>query len=166
MATANNQELQKLREMVKDINFCMLTTLDERGEPHSRPMSTNKEIEFDGDLWFFTYASSHKALEVTREPKVNASFANPDDQRWVSMTGRAEIIRDRAKMKELWQPQLKAWFPKGLDEPDIALLKVNVERAEYWDNPSSVISHAISLASSLITGEPANPGENKKVELG
>ena len=161
----SNLDVAKLRDMVKDIEFCMLTTIDEQGNPHSRPMSTNKQIEFDGDLWFFVYGNSHKAIEVSRQPKVNCSFADPSNQSWVSMTGEARIVRDRAKMEQLWQPQLKAWFPKGLDEPDIALLKVDVERAEYWDNPSSTIAHAYSLASTLVTGKAANPGDNREVNL-
>lgn len=161
----SNPEIAKLRDMVKDIEFCMLTTIDEQGNPHSRPMSTNKQIEFDGDLWFFVYGNSHKAIEVSREPKVNCSFADPANQSWVSMTGRASIVRDRAKMEQLWQPQLKAWFPKGTDEPDIALLKVDVEHAEYWDNPSSTIAHAYSLASTFVTGKPVNPGDNREVNL-
>lgn len=158
-------DVAHLREMVKQIDFCMLTTLDEQGWPHSRPMSTNSQVEFDGDLWFFIYGSSHKAAEIGREPKVNASFADPANQNWVSMTGTAEIVRDRKKIAELWQPQLKAWFPKGIDEPDLALLKVNVEKAEYWDSPSSTIAHVYALASSALTGQPANLGENKKIDM-
>jgi len=160
------EELRRLREMVRDIDICMLTTIDERGDLHSRPMSTNGEVEFDGDLWFFTYAGSHMVNEVGHTPKVNASFSDPGGQRYVSMTGRGEVVRDRGKMEELWRPQLRAWFPKGLDEPDIALLKDRVERAEYWDSSQSVIAHAVSLASSLVRGEPAQPGENKVLELG
>lgn len=159
------EKLRKLREMVKAIDICMLTTFDERGDPHSRPMSNNREIEFDGDLWFFTYGSSHKVDEVGRTPKVNASFADVDGQRYASLTGRAEVVRDRAKIEELWQPQLKAWFPDGVETPDIALLKVSVERAEYWDGSQSMVAHAFSLASSLVTGEPAQLGENEKLDL-
>lgn len=157
--------INKLREMVKDIDFCMLTTIDESGDLHSRPMSTNGEIDFDGDLWFFTYASSHKMAEINRVSKVNASFSAPDKQRYVSMSGHAQIVRDRQKIEEMWKPELKAWFPKGTDEPDIALLKINVEKAEYWDNPSSMVSHAIGFISSVVTGRPANPGVNKQVNL-
>ena len=68
-------------------------------------------------------------------------------------------MRDRAKIEELWQPHLKAWFPDGVDTPDIALLKVSVEKAEYWDSSQSMVVHAVSLVSSLVTGEPAQPGE-------
>ena len=157
--------VRKLREIVKAVDICMLTTVDERGDLHSRPMSNNREIEFDADLWFFTYVSSHKVDEVGRVPKVCASFADVDAQQYASLTGRAEVVRDRAKIEELWQPQLKAWFPEGVETPDIALLKVTVERAEYWDGSQSIVAHAVSLVSALVTGRPAKPGENEKLEL-
>lgn len=158
-------KLRKLREIVKAVDICMLTTVDERGELHSRPMSNNREIEFDGDLWFFTYGSSHKVDEVGRVPKVNASFADVDAQQYASLTGRAEVVRDRAKIEELWQPPLRAWFPEGVDTPDIALLKVSVERAEYWDGSQSLVAHAVGLVTSLVKGEPAQLGENEKLNL-
>lgn len=159
------EKLAKLREMVKAIDICMLTTVDTDGGLHSRPMSNNREIEFDGDLWFFTYGASHKVDEVGRVPKVNASFADTDGQRYASLSGRAEIVRDRAKIEELWRPHLKAWFPEGVDTPDIALLKVSVDRAEYWDGSQSMVAHAFSLVSSLLTGRPAELGENEKLNL-
>ena len=158
-------DLQKLRELVKDIDFCMLTTVDEAGDLHSRPMSSNGEIDTDGDIWFFTNASSHKVNEVERSPKVNVSFADPDNQRYVSITGVAELIRDRAKIDELWRPEFKIWFPKGKDDPEIALLKVSLEKAEYWDSPSSTIGYALSFVSSIVTGKQPDMGENKKLEL-
>ena len=164
-AATKDEKLAKLREIVKAVDICMLTTVDERGGLHSRPMSNNRDVEFDGDLWFFTYGSSHKADEVNRESKVNASFADIDNQLYASLSGRAEVVRDRAKIEELWQPHLKAWFPEGADTPDIALLKVTAERAEYWDGSQSIVAHAVGLVSSLLTGEPAQAGENEKLEL-
>ena len=164
-ATTREDKLRKLREIVKAVDICMLTTLDEGGWLHSRPMSNNREVEFDGDLWFFTYGSSHKVDEVGRVPSVNASFADVDGQRYVSVSGLAEVVRDRAKIEELWRPHLKAWFPEGVDTPDIALLKLTAERAEYWDGSQSFVAHAVSLVSSLVTGEPAQLGENEKIEL-
>jgi general stress protein 26 len=160
-----DEKLAKLREIVKDVDICMLTTVDERGELRSRPMSNNREVEFDGDLWFFTYGSSHKVDEVGRVPKVNASFADVGKQQYASLTGRAEVVRDRAKIEELWQPHMRAWFPEGVETPDIALLKVVVERAEYWDGSQSILTHAWSFVSSLFTGEQAEFGENEKLEL-
>jgi general stress protein 26 len=163
---SNSENLKIIREMIKDIDYAMLTTIDSEGKLHSRPMATNKEVEFDGDIWFFTYASSLKVDEINRHHEVNVSYAAPNKQSYVSLTGVAELVRDRNKLEELWQPQLKAWFPKELDEPDIALLKVNVEKAEYWDSPSSIVANAISLAKAVTTGKPAsNIGEHEKVNL-
>lgn len=159
------EDLQKLREMVKDIDFCMLTTIDESGSLHSRPMSVNGDIDPDGDMWFFTAASSHKVAEVNSSPKVNVSFAEPKSQRYVSISGTAELIRDRQKIEELWKPEFKMWFPKGTEDPDIALLKVNLEKAEYWDSPSSTIAYALKFASAVVTGKQPDFGENKKIRL-
>jgi general stress protein 26 len=164
-AVTQGDKLAKLREIVKAVDICMLTTVDERGVLHSRPMSNNREVEFGGDLWFFTYGSSHKVDEIDRTPKVNASFADVGGQLYASLSGTAELVRDRGKVAELWKPHLKAWFPEGVDTPDIALLKVTVERAEYWDGSQSFVAHAVSLVSSLLRGEPAQPGENEKLEL-
>jgi len=162
---STSDDLAKLREMVKDIDFCMLTTVDEAGYLHSRPMSVNGEIDPDGDLWFFTYGSSHKVEEIGGTPHVNASFAKPEDYRFVSISGTATLVRDRAKIKELWKPEFKLWFPDGIDTPDIALLKVNVEKAEYWDSPSSKIVQAFSFVKALVTGKEMEGGENKKLQL-
>ena len=161
----HQEKLARLREIVKAVDICMLTTVDERGNLHSRPMSNNRQVEFDGDLWFFTYGSSHKVDEVGRIPQVNASFADIESHQYVSLTGTAEVVSDPAKIRELWQPALRAWFPDGVDTPDIALLKVSVQRGEYWDGSQSFLAHAVSLLSSVVSGTPANLGENEKIDL-
>lgn len=158
-------DFQKLREMIKDIDFCMLTTVDENNDLHSRPMSLNSEVDQEGNLWFFTFGNSHKVSEVQRTPKCNVSFANPDDHRYVSITGTAELVRDKEKIKELWKPELKAWFPEGTEEPDIALLRVGIERAEYWDSPGGTVARVFSFVSALVTGKSAEWGENRKIEM-
>lgn len=167
MTTTTNHDAQltKLRELVKDIDFCMLTTIAEDGSLHGRPMSANGEIEPNGDLWFFTYTDSAKVTEVDRTEQVNVSFSAPDKQRYVSMSGTAQLVQDRAKMQELWKPELKAWFPQELDEPEIALLKVTVETAEYWDAPASWVAKTIGFVKAVTTGKKANSGENEKLNL-
>ncbi|HJS24261.1 MAG TPA: pyridoxamine 5'-phosphate oxidase family protein [Pyrinomonadaceae bacterium] len=164
-AHARDNDLQKLREMIKDIDFCMLTTVDEDGDLHSRPMSVNGDVDPDGDLWFFTGKSSHKVSEIAKSPKVNVSFADPDNQHYVSVSGTAQLVRDRHKIEELWKPEFKMWFPEGKDDPEIALLRVNLEKAEYWDSPSSTVGYALNFLSSLVTGKEADGGKNKKLEF-
>lgn len=159
----NKTSVEKLKEMLEGIDFCMLTTID-GGQLRSRPMST-QQFEFDGDLWFFTRDNTHKADEVAKDPRVNVAYSKPDDNRYVSVSGTAEIVKDRAKMEELWSPILKAWFPDGLEDPHICLLKVGVEQAEYWDAPSSTIVQLFGMAKALATGTEMSYGENKKINL-
>jgi len=158
-------DLQKLRDLVKEIDFCMMTTIDERGDLHSRPMSSNGQIDPDGIIWFFTGAFSHKVSEIANESRVNLSFADPSNQSYVSVSGKARLVRDRQKIDELWKPQFQMWFPEGKDDPNIALLRVKVEKAEYWDSPSSTVAYAFNLVSAIVTGEEPDLGENKKVEF-
>lgn len=165
MSNGRDADFQKLREMIKDIDFCMLTTLDENSDLHSRPMSLNSEVDQEGNLWFFTSSNSHKVSELTRTPKCNVSFADPEDNRFVSITGKAELIKERQKIEELWKPELKAWFPDGTDQADLALLRVGIEKAEYWDSPSSTVAQVVSFVSALVKGESADWGENKKLDL-
>jgi general stress protein 26 len=162
---SHETDLQKLRDLVKEIDFCMLTTIDENGDLHSRPMSSNGDIDENGDLWFFTGVSSLKVSEISNAPKVNVSFADPKNQHYISITGVAELVRDRKKIEELWKPEFKMWFPKGKDDPEIALLKIHLEKAEYWDSPSSTIGFALSFVSGLVTGKQPDFGENKKLDL-
>ena len=136
---------EKIREMVKDIDFCMLTTIDERGDLHSRPMSSNGDIDANGDLWFFTGASSHKVSEINDAPRVNVSFADPQNQNYVSVTGRARLVRDRKKIDELWRETFKLWFPKGKDDPEVALLRIRLEK----QNTGIVLRAQLHLCSIL-----------------
>lgn len=161
----NNGDFDKVKKMLKDIDFCMLTTIDGEGDLHSRPMSLNGDIDDQGNLWFFTSSTSLKAHEIAQHPKVNASFANTDSNQYVSISGVGELVQDREKIKELWKPILKAWFPDGPDQSDLALLKVNIEKAEYWDSPSSTIAQVFSFVSAIVTGKQAEFGENKKLNL-
>ncbi|MGV3615421.1 MAG: pyridoxamine 5'-phosphate oxidase family protein [Fimbriimonas sp.] len=157
-------DVQKLGEMIKGIRIAMLTTVDDDGTLRSRPMGT-QDVDFDGDLWFFTQEHSPKVDEVEREHQVNVAYADTDKNRYVSVSGRAVVVTDRAKIEQLWDPILKAWFPKGLDDPELALLKVSVEKAEYWDGPSSKVVQLVGFVKATLTGKPYDPGTNEKLDL-
>lgn len=166
MATSaqNSDDIKKLWGMIKDIRFTMMTTIDDDGTLRSRPMVA-QQSEFDGDLWFFTGADTHKVDEVNQHHEVNLSYADPDDQNYVSISGTAQLVRDRKKIEELWSEPLATWFPKGKDDPNIALLRVHVTKAEYWDSPSSAMVHAYGYVKAKLTGEPPHPGDNKKINM-
>lgn len=156
--------IKKISELIKDIKFAMLTTVDETGSLRSRPMAV-QNTEFDGELWFFTKATAPKVDEVEHEHHVNVSFSHPEDQSYVSISGQAKLVRDAKKNHDLWTPAMKAWFPDGPDDPEVALLQVTAEKAEYWDTPHSVVVHAVGFVKATLTGKPYHPGENEKVDL-
>ena len=163
MANQRAEAIEKLKGFLEGIDFTMLTTIS-NGKLHSRPMST-QEMDENGDLWFFTQDDSRKIEEVQADNRINAAYSNPDGNTFVSVFGTAEVVKDRAKIEELWSPIYKAWFPEGLDDPHICLLRVRVEDAEYWDAPNSKIVQIAGFVKALVTGQEADYGENKTIHL-
>ena len=154
-----------LKEMIEDIKIGMFTTADDDGTLRSRPLQT-VGVEDDGTLWFFTSQSSPKVDEASADAgRVNVSYGNPAKHDYVSVSGRVSLVRDRAKMEAMYTPWVKVFFPKGLDDPDLALLRVQVEKAEYWDSPGSSVGRLYALAKGLATGKTDALGDNQKVNL-
>ena len=156
--------IQKVGELIKDIKMAMLTTEAEDGVLRSRPMATQNS-PFDGTLWFFTSANSGKVSELDWNPEVNLSCAEPSDTKYVSISGNGEIVRDRAKMEELWSDIYKAWFPQGLNDPDVCLLRVEVSAAEYWEAKSGKMVQLFGYMKALATGEPAQGAEHGSMDI-
>ena len=163
--TTHDRDIEKLAKLIKGIRFAMLTTAMADGSLRSRPMMT-QDAPFDGTLWFFTPFESGKTYELQNDAHVNLSYADPSDNRWVSISGRGTVLRDQAKARELWTEIHRAWFPKGLDDPNLALLRVDVTDAEYWDAPNSKMVQLAGFVKALLTGRPAdNIAENRKIHL-
>jgi general stress protein 26 len=158
------EAVAKIAKMLKDTRIAMLTSVTEEGHLHSRPMAM-QDVEFDGDIWFFTGKNSPKVHQIEHEPRVNVAFSDPDKQNYVSLSGTASLVFDDAKNKELWNPAYQAWFPQGLDDPELSLLKIHVDGAEYWDAPSSTVAHVVGLVQAKLTGKSGDPGDHGKVEL-
>jgi general stress protein 26 len=159
----NPEACAKLTDLLRDVSVAMLTTTAEDGSLRSRPMGI-PQYEFEGELWFFTAVDAPKAGELTEDERVNVSLAEPKHERYVSISGRARVVRDPAKAKELWSPLLKAWFPGGLDDPRIALLRIAVDQAEYWDAKGSKMPVFASFVKAAVTGtSPDHLGKHKKL---
>lgn len=162
--TTTDEAKQKLWSMMKGIGFAMLTTED-GGRLRARPMVAAQD-SFDGTLWFFTRASSHKVEEVGSEHHVGITYADPDAQNYVSLSGTATLVRDKPTIQAHWTEAMRTWFPKGTDDPDVALLKVDVTSAEYWDVPNSTMVYAYGYLKARLTGESPHPGDNQKLSFG
>jgi len=162
---ATREQIEKLNDLIKDINMAMLVTAQPDGTLRSRPMATQAAGP-DGHLWFFTSITSGKVHEIENDQNVNVSYAEPDDNRYVSVSGTARIVRDAQKIHELWNPMLKAWFPKGKDDPSIALIRVTTTSAEYWDAPNGTMVQLYGYIKSALTGKsPTDIGEHGTLRL-
>jgi general stress protein 26 len=121
-----------LAKTMKKIDFCMLTTLQSNGQLNSRPMSNNRNVDWDGNTWFFAFKDSSQVRETQRHSNVNLSYAVPDQVMFISLKGRGEIVTDVEKKKELWYDDLGRWFPDGPEDESVVLIKVVGEYLEYW----------------------------------
>ena len=160
----DNQDLQKVADLVEEIRFAMLTTEEDDGSLRSRPMAT-MQMDNDGCLWFFTALSSGKVDEMQHHRQVNLVYARTDKQDYLSISGSAQVVRDQDKMRALWSPWIEPWFPKGLGDPNLGLLKVTIAEAEYWDAPGSTAKRVAGLAKSMLTGKNDGLGENRKLRV-
>ena len=159
--TTHAEGIKKVGELIKDIKMAMFVTIGDDGRPRSRPMQT-QDVEFDGSVWFFTDVNSDQVKEIANNPQVNVAYAS--GAQFVSLTGTANVVQDAAKVRELWNPLLKAWFD-GEDDPRIRLVRVDAESAEYWDTPGGRVASCISLVASAVTGKRDESGENETVRL-
>lgn len=152
-----SEGLKLLKEKIKDIKVAMMTSIDTDGSLHSRPMHTQPMKE-DDVMWFFTGKNSGKIAEIKADSHVSLSYADPGSNTYVAVAGRGTLVTDRAKIDELWHDMLKAWFPEGKEDPNIALLRVNMDSAEYWDSPSSKLVQMFGMVKATVTGQPYKPG--------
>ncbi|HTT02716.1 MAG TPA: pyridoxamine 5'-phosphate oxidase family protein [Steroidobacteraceae bacterium] len=156
-------EMHRLAQLIERMRVAMLTTAHGSSSLRARPLVT-LELDSAGCVWFFVALSSPQAAEIAQQPQVSLSYADSDRQDFVSISGGAEIVRERARMQQLWTGELARWFPRGLDEPDLALLRVRIEQAEYWDAPESPVQRLYGLAKAIATRDSEALGEHQKLE--
>ncbi|HEY1025152.1 MAG TPA: pyridoxamine 5'-phosphate oxidase family protein [Sphingobacteriaceae bacterium] len=161
---SNDQDgLNKLKELVEEVRICMLCTRH-RDHINSKPMSTSK-VDPNGDIWFFTDELTEKVEQVESNPQVCLAYSDPSRNTYLSISGTAGIVHDQNKLQELWNPVLKAWFPAGLDTPNVALLKVSPDHAEYWDSSSSKMVVFFNAVKAAVTGDRYDEGDHGKINL-
>jgi len=162
---STSETAQRLAKLVEKIDIAMFTTVGPGGYLVSRPLST-QAARFDGErVWFFVDASSPKVDEIKRNRRVNVSYASQDRNTYVSLAGDARLDRDRARIASFWNDALKAFFPKGMDDPDLALIEVRPRTAEYWDGPGSFLGKALTFMVARVTGNDDVMAENRIVDL-
>lgn len=146
---SDNAAIEKIQELTKGKIglFCTI----QNGEIESRPMST-QAVDEDGTMWFFSHRDSHKNQQIESIDKVYLMYSDQDKHHYLSLTGYAEVIVDKAKIEELWNPFVKAWFEGGKDDPAITLLKVTPVDGHYWDTKDGKLVTLIKIAVASLTG--------------
>ncbi|MQA41621.1 pyridoxamine 5'-phosphate oxidase family protein [Rugamonas aquatica] len=165
MPLYTQEQINTLAAKIKDVRFGMFTTAGEDEKISSRPL-TAQQIDNEGNIWFFTSDDADFADDLERHPGVNVSFSNPAESVYLSVAGQAYLLKDRAKARELWNPAVRSWFPGGLDDPHLALIRVRIQSAEYWDAGAGKMKQLFQLARAVLSGRtPSQMGRHTTICL-
>lgn len=151
----NKEAIEKIQEIAHE-KICLFCTY-ENDDIVSRPMSTQK-VEDDGTMWFFSPKDSDKNFQLSRDSKVYLMYLDDGKQHYLSLTGKAAVVKDRNKVEELWSPFVKAWFKEGKDDPQLTLIKVIPEKGHYWDTRLGKVASMLSIAKAVLTGTRDDSG--------
>lgn len=158
---------ERLWALIKDIRFSMFTVRHQDGHLHSRPMTTqNAGVDEDTSLWFFMSKAREPVTDLIRDPEVNISYADVGADSYVSVSGKAAVVEDLAKKRALWTKLAEAWFPGGAEDSDLALVRVMISHADYWDVKESKLVQLFKMAKATVTGvPPVGMGEHAQVHM-
>jgi general stress protein 26 len=155
---------KKFKKLADEIKVCMFITNTNEEYEHTRPMHTI-ETEEDGTLWFYTDIRSIKVEEVETDRQVHLVYAHPGKDSYMNVRGTAKVVTDRQQIKDKWSPFVKAWFPNGSDDPNLALLKVTPSESYYWDSETGKMVQLAKIAIAAITGKPIAQGAEGSLSL-
>lgn len=158
-----DQHIKKLGSLIKGIKFAMVTTVDAKNSLHSCPLTT-QQVDFEGDLWFIVGRNSEVFANIQADSRANISYSS-EKAVYVSVTGTAQVVDDHEMLENLWSPTFKIWFEKGIDDPNIGLIQISVDKAEYWEAPSFTATRLAPFAKALVTGDKKSGSERHKINL-
>lgn len=166
MSAANETPRETLWSLIKDIRYAMLTTTHSNGHLHSRPVTTmNKSIDEADTLWFFLSRAGQPVSDIAAQSQVNLAYAHPGKDSYVSVSGTAAIVQDAAKVDELWNDWAKAYFPGGKADPDLALLKVQISHAHFWDVKENKLTQLYEITKARMSGTRPDIGQSGEVRM-
>lgn len=160
----DGEKRQLLGKIINDASAAFLVTRSHGDGLHGRPMATARVDEDITAIWFACQKDSQVVAEISVDPRVYLGYTNHTGSEWASINGRASIVEDRAKIRALWSPAWKNWFD-GPEDPNIALIKVDAQEAEYWDSGSRAVM-LLKMAVAAVTGAKLPDGEHNRVSVG
>ena len=160
----DQEAIKKFKELAEEVSICMFTIMDDDCNLSSRPMFTSS-VDEEGNVWFFTNEFSEKISELSRDNLVHLIYSHPVKNIYVDVKGTCSVIIDKTKMQELWSSRLEAWFPEGLDDPRLCLVKVSTETAHFWNHSSSKMGLLFHMIRSITKGDKYKENERGKLDL-
>jgi general stress protein 26 len=159
--------IAKARELLPSFKTAMLiTTSLQGGGLHVRPLALLGDLStFGGTLWFFTDDRSWKVQEIARDAAVSLIFQNDRDSRYLQLAGTASVVTDRSKMRELYTPFVRTYFPDGLEDPHLTLLRFDAASGAFWDNPGGMLRTLAAFTKAVVTKTPGKSGEAGTMSL-
>jgi len=159
--------IAKVRKLLPNFRAAFFATgLSRRTHPHARPLALQGDASvFGGTLWFFADNRSPKIHELSADPTVSLLFQSDADSCYMQLDGSASTVNDRAKMRELYTPALRTWFPEGLDDPNLTLIRFDAIGGAYWETPGGVFQALTAFAESVVTGSPGKSGRSGTLSL-
>jgi general stress protein 26 len=146
-------DMATVAALIREIRIALLTTVDGAGRLHTRPVQV-LQFEANEILWFFTGWNSRKAEQLENDEHVSVGFSDPSSNTFVAVSGLGRLLQDPSKARQLWTVEQRAYYPEGPEDPRLALLRVQIERAEYWLAPGRA-AYFVAAARAAVTGEAA-----------
>ncbi|MEP7142692.1 MAG: pyridoxamine 5'-phosphate oxidase family protein [Ferruginibacter sp.] len=160
----NQDGIDKLKELAKSTDICMFATHYSYDSLSARPMST-QDVDDEGALWFFSQASSNINAEIEADSRVQLFYSNKSNAEYLSITGRASILKDEQKARELWTVWVKTWFTEGPDDPNLTIIKVVPDDAYYWDTKHNKMVSMLKIMAGAITGKTMDDSLEGRIEI-
>ncbi|AEG93904.1 pyridoxamine 5'-phosphate oxidase family protein [Ramlibacter tataouinensis] len=161
----NDSPHDTLWKLIKDMRFGMLTHRHPDGTLHAHPLTTQNKALDEGVLYFFVSKSTEVGRRLQVDGDVCVAYADASKDHYVSISGHATVSSDRAKVERLFNALAKAWFPGGVDDPNLELVEVKILHAEYWDVKESKVTQLAKMATAAVTGHPPHLGEHQELHF-
>lgn len=160
-----DEAVKEVRSLLAKFRCAMLTTIGGDGCV-TRPMGVQGDPDaFHGTLWFFTDRRSRKAQQIARGDRTTLLFQNDGEDTYLQLNGSASLVRDTDRMKELFNPLMKTWFPDGVDDPDLTLIRFEATDGQYWTSTAGMLQVLAAFTKAVVTGRPGQGGEMGDVTL-
>lgn len=160
----NTEAVKKLQDLVSDMRTCMMITSGKTGARASRPMAA-VDTDHMGNIWFFTNLQSNKIKDIEIDHFTQLVFAHPGKDTYLDVRGRANVITDKESIKSKWTPLVKAWFPDGVDDPNLCLVQIKTDEVHYWDTENTKMVRVLQLAMSVVAGKPLVEGVHGELNV-